>query len=185
MSAVDLEVCARLLVEADEDDARMPSQPWYATDQGRIYVRADGISTTVCSVWRGAEKTTIGSAMARQRNNLRAVADQLKAALARIAALDADLHAARETSAQHQRDFIGAAEQATELGVRVRALEGGENRAIASGETAVAPCLDNSPAWFKGRWRDWHRGHGCDKDDGYPPTPEGAAEIQTGKRERR
>lgn len=27
-----------------------------------------------------------------------------------------------------------------------------------------AKCQDNSPAGFAGHWRDWHRGHGCDKD---------------------
>ena len=38
-------------------------------------------------------------------------------------------------------------------------------------------CDDNSPPWFTGRWRDWHRGHGCDKDDGKPRTPDGQREI--------
>lgn len=41
-------------------------------------------------------------------------------------------------------------------------------------------CIDFSPPWFVGRWRDWHRGHGCDKDDGKPRTAEGAAEIAAG-----
>lgn len=41
-------------------------------------------------------------------------------------------------------------------------------------------CPNNSPPWFKGRWRDWHRGHGCNKDDGNPRTPEGQAEIDAG-----
>jgi hypothetical protein len=50
-----------------------------------------------------------------------------------------------------------------------------------SDEPAPRPaCIDNSPPWFTGRWRDWHRGHGCDKDDGKPRTPEGAAEIEAG-----
>lgn len=43
---------------------------------------------------------------------------------------------------------------------------------------AARTCNDNSPAWFAGRWRDWHRGHGCDKDDGRPRTEHGAAEIE-------
>lgn len=30
------------------------------------------------------------------------------------------------------------------------------------------PCDDLTPRWFAGHWRDWHRGHGCDKDDGKP-----------------
>lgn len=40
-----------------------------------------------------------------------------------------------------------------------------------------APCRDFAPRWFAGRWRDWHRGHGCNLDDGKPRTPEGEAEI--------
>jgi len=43
-------------------------------------------------------------------------------------------------------------------------------------------CANNSPPWFTGRWRDWHRGHGCDKDDGKPRTDEGEAEIRAGGR---
>lgn len=43
-------------------------------------------------------------------------------------------------------------------------------------------CTNSSPPWFTGRWRDWHRGHGCNKDDGYPRTTEGAAEIAGGGR---
>lgn len=39
-------------------------------------------------------------------------------------------------------------------------------------------CIDNAPRWFTGRWTDWHRGHGCNKDDGKPRTTEGAAEIE-------
>ena len=27
-------------------------------------------------------------------------------------------------------------------------------------------CTNNTPPGFTGHWRDWHRGHGCDKDDG-------------------
>lgn len=38
-------------------------------------------------------------------------------------------------------------------------------------------CVDNVPRWFTRHWRDWHRGHGCDKDDGKPRTPEAQAEI--------
>lgn len=42
------------------------------------------------------------------------------------------------------------------------------------------PCTNFSPPWFRGRWRDWHRGHACDKDDGRPRTLEGATEIASG-----
>lgn len=41
-------------------------------------------------------------------------------------------------------------------------------------------CRNFSPPWFSGRWRDWHRGHGCELDDGEPCTPAGAAEIAAG-----
>lgn len=27
-------------------------------------------------------------------------------------------------------------------------------------------CRDNCPPEWVGHWRDWHRGHGCDKDPG-------------------
>jgi hypothetical protein len=43
-------------------------------------------------------------------------------------------------------------------------------------------CRNFSPPWFEGRWRDWHRGHGCDMDDGRPRTPQGQAEIEAGLR---
>lgn len=38
-------------------------------------------------------------------------------------------------------------------------------------------CIDDSPRWFTGRWRDWHRGHRCHQDDGKPRSPEGQLEI--------
>lgn len=38
-------------------------------------------------------------------------------------------------------------------------------------------CTNNSPPGLTARWQDWHRGHGCDKDDGKPRTPAGQAEI--------
>lgn len=43
--------------------------------------------------------------------------------------------------------------------------------------TGGTECTNNTPGWFAGHWRDWHRGHGCDKDDGKPRTPEAASEI--------
>lgn len=39
-------------------------------------------------------------------------------------------------------------------------------------------CTDYAPRGFSGHWRDWHRGHGCDKDDARPRTPLGDAEIR-------
>lgn len=38
-------------------------------------------------------------------------------------------------------------------------------------------CADYSPPWFTGRWRDWHRGHGCRLDDGKPRNADAQAEI--------
>jgi hypothetical protein len=29
-------------------------------------------------------------------------------------------------------------------------------------------CTNYSEPWFKGAWRDWHRGHACNLDDGKP-----------------
>jgi len=34
--------------------------------------------------------------------------------------------------------------------------------------TVSKSCTDHTPSWFVGHWRDWHRGHGCDQDDGQP-----------------
>lgn len=31
-------------------------------------------------------------------------------------------------------------------------------------------CKDMTPPGWVGRWRDWHRGHGCELDDGKPRT---------------
>ena len=38
-------------------------------------------------------------------------------------------------------------------------------------------CANHSPPWFVGHWRDWHRGHGCDRDDGKPRSEVAATEI--------
>lgn len=57
-------------------------------------------------------------------------------------------------------------------------IEAIRRRVRTSPHGTSPPCSNMSPAWFTGRWRDWHRGHGCDKDDGKPRTPEGQAEIE-------
>lgn len=51
--------------------------------------------------------------------------------------------------------------------------------AAAIAMTAPAPesCADNTPPWFVGHWRDWHRGHGCDRDDGKPRSEAAKVEI--------
>lgn len=41
-----------------------------------------------------------------------------------------------------------------------------------------ASCTDHTPPWFVGHWRDWHRGHGCDKDDGKPRADVATTEIE-------
>jgi hypothetical protein len=37
-----------------------------------------------------------------------------------------------------------------------------------------------TPPWFTGRWRDWHRGHGCHLDDGKSRSEEALEEINVG-----
>ena len=44
------------------------------------------------------------------------------------------------------------------------------------------PCDDNTPNWFVGHWRDWHRGHGCAQDDGKDHSEAAAVEIEQHKR---
>jgi hypothetical protein len=39
-------------------------------------------------------------------------------------------------------------------------------------------CTDHTPPWFVGHWRDWHRGHGCNKDDGKLRAAAAATEIE-------
>jgi hypothetical protein len=46
-----------------------------------------------------------------------------------------------------------------------------------SADVTTKPCADTSPSWFTGRWQDWHRGHGCDRDDGRPRSPDAITEI--------
>lgn len=41
-------------------------------------------------------------------------------------------------------------------------------------------CTDFAPWWFTAHWRDWHRGHGCDRDDGQPRSAEAQTQINTG-----
>lgn len=43
--------------------------------------------------------------------------------------------------------------------------------------TATAPCPNNTPRWFTGHWRDWHRGHACGQDDGRPRSEAATTEI--------
>ena len=41
----------------------------------------------------------------------------------------------------------------------------------------TAPCSLATPPWFTGRWKDWHRGHACDQDDGKPRSEAAVTEI--------
>lgn len=38
-------------------------------------------------------------------------------------------------------------------------------------------CSNSTPPWFTGRWKDWHRGHGCGQDDGKPRSDAAITEI--------
>jgi len=42
---------------------------------------------------------------------------------------------------------------------------------------SAEPCTRATPPWFTGRWRDWHRGHGCAQDDGQPRSEAAITEI--------
>lgn len=44
-----------------------------------------------------------------------------------------------------------------------------------SREPVPKPCT--APPWFVGHWREWHRGHGCDRDDGKQRAETATAEI--------
>lgn len=46
----------------------------------------------------------------------------------------------------------------------------------------MKPCTDNAPSWFVGHWRDWHRGHGCDRDDGKDRSNAAVIEIEQHRR---
>lgn len=39
------------------------------------------------------------------------------------------------------------------------------------------PCTNGTPPWFVGHWRDWHRGHGCDRDDGQSRSADAKVEV--------
>lgn len=39
-------------------------------------------------------------------------------------------------------------------------------------------CPNNTPPWFVGHWRDWHRGHGCNKDDGKSRSDAATIEVE-------
>src|SRR5947208_4331453 len=47
--------------------------------------------------------------------------------------------------------------------------------------TKKSSCPDNTPPWFTGHWRDWHRGHGCYQDDGKDRSDAAVIEIEQHK----
>lgn len=49
------------------------------------------------------------------------------------------------------------------------------------GAARLGKCHDFCPSWWRGPWREWHRGHGCDKDDGRPRSDAGWAELNAGR----
>jgi hypothetical protein len=51
------------------------------------------------------------------------------------------------------------------------------NNTTGNGDALTKPCTNGTPPWFHGHWRDWHRGHGCDVDDGKPRSERACAEI--------
>src|SRR3982751_197288 len=38
-------------------------------------------------------------------------------------------------------------------------------------------CSDSTPPWFIGHWREWHRGHRCEFDDGKPRSEAAITEV--------
>lgn len=83
-------------------------------------------------------------------------------------------------SCQNDGDRRALAAYLADLALRVAGARKTGGAHVAEQPVAPVECRNNSPAWFTGRWRDWHRGHGCNKDDGQPRSAEGAAEIEAG-----
>ena len=47
---------------------------------------------------------------------------------------------------------------------------------LGGGDTMSA-CSNPTPPWFVGHWREWHRGHGCEQDDGKPRSDAAKTEV--------
>jgi hypothetical protein len=86
MTALDPALCARLVSEAREDDAKMTPGPWTHDDvAGEVHGDGAHEQGPVLIARVGDESLCWDcGAIARTRNNLRALADQLEAALAEI-----------------------------------------------------------------------------------------------------
>lgn len=87
MTALDPALCARLVGEAREDDELMTDAPWHGdSNVGVLFgdgLHADG--AIELAHMDGEAKEFDPVAIARTRNNLRDLADQLEAALAEVA----------------------------------------------------------------------------------------------------
>lgn len=70
--------------------------------------------------------------------------------------------------------------QTTQLTARLGELAADDRAAEAAAAALTSratPCTDFAPAGFAGRWQRWHRGHGCNLDDGKPRTPQDAGKA--------
>lgn len=57
------------------------------------------------------------------------------------------------------------------------ALDASPPRAV-NAPSGNKSCTDPTPRWFVGHWREWHRGHGCDRDDGKPRSDAATTEVE-------
>lgn len=80
-AALDPARARQLIAEAKEDDARMTPGEWSVDEWGALgHILVDGRSAGISSMGSRPD----AAAIARTRNNLRPLADQLEAALAEI-----------------------------------------------------------------------------------------------------
>ena len=116
------------------------------------------------------------TAAEQERDAERAHANEWLTQLHDARKISAALGKERDALRGELRDVMLARDHAL---LQVKRLQSANANAQADTGAAAtsAPCLNNSPSWFTGRWRDWHRGHGCDKDDGEPRTAEAEREI--------
>lgn len=101
----------RLITEAREDDARMMPRPWTdwpgigdMTSMPRVKAPSPGGGTQpicIANAW-GAPRA-IAEAIARTRNNLRPIADQLEAARSRVAELETMREALDRAAAENNQ----------------------------------------------------------------------------------
>lgn len=109
----DAELCERLEREAKADDERLPAGPFSSSSKpsntGAVVVYDDeGTPVALTNMVWGRQPSLdldAAAAIARTRNNLRAITDQLAAARAEIARLTADAwHARCDLADEQDRD---------------------------------------------------------------------------------